>query len=136
MCVLILGLLSAVINSQASANLAGSLSESSARGKLLLVIAPDEFHPVLREFIAHKQRLLPTELCSLENILGKSQGVDDPEKLKRFLYEQWRSRGLAYALLGGRRRCIAGAVYGSGPRHACSVRLRLLSERSLLQRPG
>jgi hypothetical protein len=45
--------------------------------------------------------LLPTELLSLEDILQKTSGADDPEKLKRFLYAQWRERGLGYVLLVG-----------------------------------
>lgn len=67
----------------------------------LLVIAPNLFHPALRAFVAHKQKLLPTELRSLEDSLQTSTGVDDPEKLKRFLYEEWRRPGLRYALLVG-----------------------------------
>jgi hypothetical protein len=67
----------------------------------LLVVAPQAFHPALADFIAHKQKLLPTRVESLEHILGTSQGVDDPEKLKRFLYNEWRKGGLRYALLVG-----------------------------------
>ena len=67
----------------------------------LLVIAPNAFHPALGEFITHKQTLLPTELVSLESVLQKTGGADDPEKLKRFLYAQWRQHGLGYALLVG-----------------------------------
>ena len=67
----------------------------------LVVIAPNAFHLALQPFVAHKQKLLPTELCSLETILREGRGVDDPEKLKRFLYAQWRGRGLGYALLVG-----------------------------------
>jgi hypothetical protein len=62
----------------------------------LLVIAPTVFHPALQGFVEHKQKLLPTELLSLEGILQKTNGLDDPEKLKRFLYAQWCERGLAY----------------------------------------
>ena len=69
--------------------------------KRLLVIAPNAFHPALQEFVAHKQKLQPTELRSLEKILEQNRGVDDPEKLKRFLYDEWRQRGLGYALLVG-----------------------------------
>ncbi len=69
--------------------------------KRLLVIAPNAFHPALREFVAHKQKLLPTELRSLETILQHNRGVDDPEKLKHFLYAEWRRHGLGYALLVG-----------------------------------
>lgn len=69
--------------------------------KRLLVIAPSAFHAALREFVAHKQRLLPTELRSLEAILQRGHGVDDPEKLKRYLYDEWRQHDLGYALLVG-----------------------------------
>ncbi|MGO8929876.1 MAG: C25 family cysteine peptidase [Limisphaerales bacterium] len=67
----------------------------------LLVVAPRLFHPALQEFVAHKRTLLPTELLSLEDILQKTSGVDDPEKLKRFLYAQWCELGLGYVLLVG-----------------------------------
>jgi hypothetical protein len=76
-------------------------NETTGGAKGLLVIAPNAFHPALREFVAHKQKLLLTELRSLEKILQQNRGVDDPEKLKRFLYDEWRQRGLGYALLVG-----------------------------------
>jgi hypothetical protein len=81
--------------------------ESSAAGPppaaagRLLIIAPDAFHPALAEFAAHKQKLLPTEVRSLETIVRNTQGADDPERLKRFLYDEWRGQGLGYALLVG-----------------------------------
>ncbi len=67
----------------------------------LLVIAPTAFHAALKDFVAHKQTLLPAELRSLEDILARPDGVDAPEKLKRFLYEEWRRQPLGYALLVG-----------------------------------
>ncbi len=65
------------------------------------MIAPSACHPALQEFVAHKQKLLPTELRSLVGILQNANGVDDPEKLKRFLYTEWHERGLGYVLLVG-----------------------------------
>jgi hypothetical protein len=67
----------------------------------LLVIAPDAFLPSLRDFVAYKRKIIPTELRSLESILKKTNGVDDPEKLKRFLYSGWRKQKLGYVLLVG-----------------------------------
>jgi len=67
----------------------------------LLVIAPNAFHAALKDFVAYKNTLLPTELVSLETVLAKSSGVDDPEKLKRYLYGEWREHRLGYALLVG-----------------------------------
>jgi hypothetical protein len=67
----------------------------------LLVIAPERFHEALADFVKHKKGLLPTELVSLEKLLRENSGVDDPERLKRFLYEGWRKHDVGYALLVG-----------------------------------
>jgi hypothetical protein len=77
-----------------------SASAAEAPRKLL-VIAPERFHEALGDFVTHKKALLPTELVSLEKMLRDSVGVDDPERLKRFLYEGWRKRRVGYALLVG-----------------------------------
>jgi hypothetical protein len=74
---------------------------SDSEPKRLAIIAPSAFHASLGQFVAHKQKLLPSELYSLETILQSSNGVDDAEKLKRFLYDQWKSHNLGYALLVG-----------------------------------
>jgi hypothetical protein len=75
--------------------------KSAGQAVRLTIVAPEQFHPALGEFVQHKKRLLSTELVSLEQVLQNSPGVDDPERLKRFLYERWRNRGLRYALLVG-----------------------------------
>lgn len=67
----------------------------------LAVIAPRAFHPALQEFVAHKQTIRPTELHALESVLAETVGADDPEKLKRFLYDRWKKGGLGFALLVG-----------------------------------
>ena len=67
----------------------------------LLVIAPGSFQPALADFLDFKKTLLPTKFKSLESILADGRGVDDPEKLKRFLYDQWHDHNLGYALLVG-----------------------------------
>lgn len=74
---------------------------SQQRGKSLWVVAPRSFHSALADFVKHKNKLLPTELVALEEILENNSGVDDPEKLKRFLYDRWKSDRLGYALLVG-----------------------------------
>lgn len=71
------------------------------RSNRLLIVAPTQFHPALARFVAHKQKLLPVALVALETILDQTRGGDDPEKLKRYLYEQWRGPGLGYVLLVG-----------------------------------
>lgn len=91
------GLLSASARSQTAAP--GSFGDHSNRS--LIVVSPASFFPALNEFIAHKEKLLPTRLVPLENILRENPGTDDPEKLKRYLYEQWRTNGLGYVLLVG-----------------------------------
>jgi len=82
------------------AALAGATADAAApRG--LLVVAPEAFKPALRDFLTFKKTLLPVEFKSLESILANGRGVDDPEKLKRFLFERWRAHNLGYALLVG-----------------------------------
>jgi hypothetical protein len=75
--------------------------DGEPKGKALVIVAPRSFHKVLRPFVAHKQKLLPTELVALEDVLKKHEGGDDPEKLKRFLYDRWKTAHLGYALLVG-----------------------------------
>lgn len=67
----------------------------------LLIVAPHSFHPALKEFVQHKKKRLPAELIALEKILKTSKGVDDPEKLKRYLYDAWKKRAVGYVLLVG-----------------------------------
>ncbi|MHB8956905.1 MAG: C25 family cysteine peptidase [Pirellulaceae bacterium] len=78
-----------------------SRASSASRGNRLLIVAPQRFHDALSDFVPHKNQLLPTELVSLEHVLSVSTGVDDPERLKQFLYSQWRERQVGYVLLVG-----------------------------------
>ena len=55
----------------------------------LLILAPREFHPALTKYAEYKSQRTTTELIDLEDVLAKSAGVDDPERLKRFLYDRW-----------------------------------------------
>jgi hypothetical protein len=68
----------------------------------LVVVAPQKFHSALEDFIKHKYKLgLPTTLVALEQALKTSTGVDDAERLKRYLYNEWKARKIRYALLVG-----------------------------------
>ena len=91
----------AVLCAQAWGQPAPLLTPTGSATNRLLVIAPSALHPALQDFISYKQKLRPTELRSLEGILQGASGVDDPEKLKRFLYAEWHERGLGYVLLVG-----------------------------------
>src|ERR1700687_5903004 len=83
------------------AALSSRLSPAKESGKRLLIVAPERFHSSLVEFVRHKEKQLPTELVSLERVLRENRGVDDPERLKRYLYRAWRHRAASYALLVG-----------------------------------
>ncbi len=85
--------------SKPPASRATDSSDSSARR--LLIVAPERFHELLNDFARHKQAILPTDLVSLEQILRDSPGTDDPERLKRYIYQQWRDHQLRYILLVG-----------------------------------
>lgn len=45
------------------------------------IVAPERFHAELKEYVEHKQKLLNTELVSLEATLKATAGVDDPEHI-------------------------------------------------------
>lgn len=74
--------------------------EPAVRADPLVVVAPRAFLPALAGFVAHKRKTLPVEIAVLEEVL-QGPGVDDPEKLKRYLYAAWRARSLRYCLLVG-----------------------------------
>ncbi len=67
----------------------------------LVIIAPRAWETALAPFVAFKAQRLPTRFHALETVLTNSPGTDDPERLKRFLYEAWRERNVRYALLVG-----------------------------------
>jgi hypothetical protein len=69
--------------------------------KRFIILGPERFRAALDEFVRYKQQDLPTEFVALEGILQREAGVDDPEKVKRFLYREWHERKLGYALLVG-----------------------------------
>ncbi|MCW5933104.1 MAG: hypothetical protein KIT45_02230 [Fimbriimonadia bacterium] len=69
--------------------------------RLLVIIAPDAFHAALKSYVAHKQKQLRVELVSLKTALRAGKRGDDPERLKRYLFELHKKRNLAYALLVG-----------------------------------
>lgn len=74
---------------------------SPATTRRLVIVARENFHPLLRPFAAYKSEQLPTELVSLEGVLKEHAGVDDPERLKRYLFQGWKQNGLRYVLLVG-----------------------------------
>jgi hypothetical protein len=69
--------------------------------RALTIVASERFHSELTRYVDHKQQQLPTRLESLENIVATCPGADEPEKLKRFLYDQWKQRATGYVLLVG-----------------------------------
>jgi hypothetical protein len=81
-------------------NEAPAASVSSVQ-PLLIVVTPRQFEKELVPFIEHKQKDLSVEVAALETILAQNPGVDDPEKLKHFLYRAWRERQARYVLLVG-----------------------------------
>ena len=67
----------------------------------MVVGAPERLHGALQGYLHYRITHRPTELASLEAIPSDSKRVDDPERLKRWLYRAWRERGVRYALLVG-----------------------------------
>jgi hypothetical protein len=76
-------------------------AERAPKSKGLLIVAPHAFHQALAPYVAHKKRLLPTQFVALEAVVKQTNGVDDAEKLKRYLYGRWKKDALGYVLLVG-----------------------------------
>ncbi len=72
----------------------------------LLVIAPSAFRSDLAAYLEHRSRDLPTEFVSLESLLAGTDGLDDAERLKRFLFGRGQKGGLRHALLVGDSDCL------------------------------
>lgn len=67
----------------------------------LVIVAPRALAGSLGDFVKFKAERLPTELVTLEDALAAGEGVDDPERLKRYLYGRWHGDGVRYVLLVG-----------------------------------
>lgn len=67
----------------------------------VVIVVPRSLDAALKPFVEHRRRSLPVEVAVLEKVLAATSGVDDPEKLKRFLHAAWQARGARYVLLVG-----------------------------------
>ncbi|MBW7906242.1 MAG: C25 family cysteine peptidase [Phycisphaerae bacterium] len=67
----------------------------------MLIVAPRALAGALERFIEHKRTRLDVRLVILEEVLARRAGADDPERLKRHLYDAWREGGVRYVLLVG-----------------------------------
>jgi hypothetical protein len=67
----------------------------------LVIVAPQAFHSALEPYRAYRAAERPTEMVALEDVLATAAGSDDPERLKRWLFDAWKTRGVRYVLLVG-----------------------------------
>jgi hypothetical protein len=102
----------AVIAAIVAALLASSPPGPAGRGPALgepsrvhLVLAPERFRDALRPYLEHRRTASPhlsrCDFVPLEQALAQSEGRDDPERLKRFLFGRWQSGELGSCLLVG-----------------------------------
>ncbi len=70
-----------------------------------LVIAPERFRESLRAYCEHRRSASPHlasfEFVTLERAIATSEGRDDAERLKRFLYGRWKESHCTSCLLVG-----------------------------------
>src|SRR5439155_4585989 len=76
-------------------------SPARAAQPRLVIVAPARFHAALADFARHKRESMAVGRVSLAEALKDSQGVDDPERFKRFRWRSSRGRRAGYALLVG-----------------------------------
>ena len=80
---------------------AGDAPSSAGTVQEMMIVTPQRFEAELQPLVEHRSRELAVQVATLETVLSDSAGVDDPEKLKRFLYRAWKERHLRYVLLVG-----------------------------------
>lgn len=67
----------------------------------LLIVAPARFGAAVAEYAEFKRETRECDVAVLEDVLATTAGVDDPERVKRFLFEAWKQRGVKFVLLVG-----------------------------------
>src|SRR5882672_3109681 len=67
----------------------------------LVIVAPARFHQALAPYLVHKAKQMPADLRALEDILKRSTGADEAERLKHGLYDDWKRRRTRYVLVVG-----------------------------------
>ena len=68
----------------------------------LLIIAPLQFHLYLRRLVRHKNNMgLQTKLVSTSKIYRTTEGVDKPEKIKKYIWSEIENSSITYVLLVG-----------------------------------
>jgi Peptidase family C25 len=97
----VVGGLACLLESVGCAQLARAANRGRNSPKAFFIVAPDKLRPALTEYVAYKSKFRPTTLVSLEHVLESTEGVDDPERLKRFFYNAWQQQHLGYVLLVG-----------------------------------
>ena len=100
-CALFVFLLTTCLNLYPAFSQNARVAHPRSAAKRLLIVAPEQFVSLLKPYVRHKQKQLPTQLVSLEHILKNTSGVDHPERLKQFLFKQWQTRNIGYVLLVG-----------------------------------
>ncbi len=66
-------------------------ADAPDQARPMVVVGPERFHKSLEPYLTYRSRQRPTHWASLESILMDSPGVDDPEKLKRWLFKPGRN---------------------------------------------
>jgi Peptidase family C25 len=73
----------------------------------LLVVAPAAFESALMPFMEHKIRSgVPSRLLTLETIRSAFNGIDDPERIKRAIYQEFQESSIRFVLLVGDAQSI------------------------------
>src|SRR5688572_448691 len=78
----------------------GAVAAAGERERLV-VVAPRGMAGALEGYVQARGREFEVELWVLEEVLAAREGADDPERLKRALYEAWKERRARYVLLVG-----------------------------------
>jgi len=81
--------------------LAAAILVCGADKPAFTIVAPDKFAASLMGFVQERSKEFDVKLMGLGAALALHDGVDDAEKLKRFLFDDWKSRKTKFVLLVG-----------------------------------
>lgn len=77
------------------------LAQDAATRPGLIAICPGEWVEEMQPWVKARSVGFDARCVALEEVLAGQQGADAPERIKRFLNQEWRNKGLQLALLVG-----------------------------------
>ena len=67
----------------------------------LVVVAPKQWQSELQDYLQARAKTVEGQVVAWEKIVEQHAGADEPEKIKRYLFELWRQKSIEQLLIVG-----------------------------------